>query len=194
MTDNFVYNEQSNNTRFIYTLSEHQRQDCQVCLLHNGLYFSKESKSDEKLCFTETNVLSIARTVFFMYAFNEIPQESMYDIIYSGNLSFNFDERTRVKEHVRFDELIYVLDSVIGDGFCKIARRPIVSLYYIYITKWRFYNYGYRVALPSANDLVDTYRFLKTPISQLSTVSAFILARSNTDYRVPLQQKIKRLQ
>lgn len=191
---NFAYNEQSNNTRFIYTLTGYPRDGVNACRLRNGLYFSKESKSDEKLCFTETNILNISRTIFFMYAFNQIPRDSMYDIIYTGNVEFIFDKNTRVKENVRFDELIYVLDSVLGSGFCRIARRPIVLLYYTYIKKWRFYNYGQRVALPSANDLVDTYRFIKTPITQLSMVSSFILSRTNTDYKVPLQQQVKRLQ
>lgn len=193
-SNKIIYNDQSNKARYIYTLSERCRTNVDFCRLNNGLYFSKETKSDEKLCLTETNVFNLARTVFFMYAFDTRPKESMYDIIYSGTLQFPIDERTRIKESIQFEEILHVLDTVFGTDFCKIAHRPVLLLYYTYVIKWRFYNYGQRVSTPSANDIIDTYRFLKTPISQLSAVSTFILSRTNTDNRIPLQQKIKRLQ
>lgn len=185
-----TYNDQSNKTRYAYTLSEYEP-DGVHCHLTNGLYLSRASRSDEKVILTESMMVSMTRTILFMYITQKLPEESMYDIIYSGHVTHNLLSDNKIIENLTLFELIRELDHLFGERFSKVCRRPITLVYYEYISKLRYYNYGESIASPSARDYVDLYRFIKTPISTLTPITEFILSRNNFDYKSPLQQRVK---
>ncbi|CAI6374715.1 unnamed protein product [Macrosiphum euphorbiae] len=127
----------------------------------------------------------------FQYVYQIAPHESMYDIIYSGSVTHVLKKKTRAIDDLTLLDFTRELDAFFGEGFSKVCARPLTHLYYEYMTKLRYYNYGETVTTPSAQDYVDLYRFIKCPVSKLTAVTEYILSRNNIDYKTPLQQQVK---
>lgn len=187
-----TYNEQSNKTRYIYTLTEYAPESGKPsCHLINDLYISKASRSDERVVITESSMVAMVRTLLFMYVFQTLPEESMYDIVYSGEVNHNLNKKRRAIEDLTLSEFVRELDNFFGKNFSKVVRRPVTLVYYEYLSKIRYFNYGENVKSPSAEDYVDLYRFIKSPVSNLTPLTEFVLSFDNSDYKTPLQQRIK---
>lgn len=186
-----TYNDQSNKTRYAYTLFEREPVGVVCCHLTNNLYLCRVSRSDEKVTLTESMMVSMVRTLLFIHITQELPEESMYDIIYSGRVTHNLKSGYKIIENLTLFELIRELDNLFGEHFSKVCHRPVTLVYYEYISKMRYYNYGESVPAPSAKDYVDLYRFITTRASTLTPLTEFILSRNNFDYKTPLQQRVK---
>lgn len=187
-----MYDAQSNNARFIYTLSLRPKRDDHV-RMSNGFYFSKVTRSDEKLIYTERDMTSIVRTVLFMHVFRLAPCESVKEAIYGGRITYPVDGDITVRQtDLTIGCMRDIVDSVLGERFCTVVSRPLVAVYSEYKYAWRYYGFGHRVALPSAVDIVRLYRFVNLPRCELSPATRFVLSNGD-DHKVPLQGRVKRL-
>lgn len=229
-----MFNRQSNKARTIYTLSNVERflkddntpvindeYSTPRILLNNGYYFTKESRSDEKLLYTEGDIESIVRTILFIHAFRVVPRESTPEMVYSGNVTLTWPNRERYFENVRDDnsdhsndtefcdikyedaplilynqldeisECVRVLDNLLGEGFCLVARRPLQMVHSQYMTAWRYHMLK-SIRMPSAADYIKLYRFINTVNVTYSIPTIFIL-QNTTDNKLPLQSREKRL-
>lgn len=123
---------QSNGARLIYTLGDKPPTTHNTyCLLNNGYYFMKEARSDEKLRYTESEIRGIVRTVIFMYVFDNGPQESMLELINTGEPYTprrTADEMTQLNE-LDVDTMVDLLDRLFGVGFSVVARHAVTHVY-----------------------------------------------------------------
>lgn len=195
ITTTISYYEQSNRARYSFVLSKNQPTDARrlVCRLRTGAYFYMSSRCDESLNVTETSLTAIVRTALFMYVFSTAPTESMYDMVFTGNVNHEFSKTTRAKTNLELTTVVQVLDTLFGRNFCAIAHRPVTVVYYEYHLKWKLYNYGGPVQAPSARNYIETYRFCRVPVQHMTPVTEFVLSRHNLDHKIPLQQSVKRL-
>lgn len=195
-----VYDVQSNKARFIYTISlTPKKTDSEAgsklpVRLANGFYFSKVTRSDEKLIYTEHDMTSVLRTVLCMHVFRLAPCESMQEIIYSGLVTFPDDGAclTVYEPDLSIECISDIVDSLLGKGFCSVVARPLANVYSEYKHAWRYYAFGQPVALPSAVDFIRLYRFVNASNYRLSAATQFVLFNSD-DHKIPLQGRVKRL-
>lgn len=200
-----MYDVQSNKARFIYTISLTPKtpeilSDCSTKLssssvrLVNGFYFSKVTRSDEKLIYTEHDMTSILRTVLCMHVFRLAPCESLQEIVYSGQVTFPDDgaSLTVYTPDLSVQCIVDIVDSLLGKGFCSVVARPLEKVYSEYKHGWRYYAFGRPVALPSAADFIRLYRFVNAPNYRLSAATKFVLFNGD-DHKIPLQGRVKRL-
>lgn len=182
-------NTQSNSARFIYTLNYiPNKNNIEQCKLKNGLYFSKESRSDEKIRFTESDMYSLVRTVLFMHVYHVGPEESIVDIVNTGEVSYAVD--VSIVNHLTVDIIIELLDSLFGDGFARIVRRVVIKCYNEYCTIWKYYPYNPKLHFPSAADYINLAKFVNITECEYAPCELFIITNS-TDYKIPLQQMLK---
>lgn len=187
-----MYSIQSNSARFIYTLSYIKNQNNNnQCRLNTGLYFSKECRSDEKIRFTETELHSIVRTVLFIHVFRTTPDESILEIINTGNITYKSDEQLTVNI-TTLPIFINLLDLLFGKGFATIIRRVATKCYNEYCESWRYYPFNLNIKYPSAADYVNLARFVNLSTCEYGACEKFIITNS-TDNKVPLQQSTKML-
>lgn len=197
-----MYDVQSNKARFIYTISLTPKTTETVSCstkpssvrLVNGFYFSKVTRSDEKLIYTEHDMTSILRTVLCMHVFRLAPCESVQEIIYSGRVTFPDDgaSLTVYNPDLSVQSIVEIVDSLLGKGFCSVVARPLENVYSEYKHAWRYYAFGRPVALPSATDFIRLYRFVNAPNYRLSAATKFVLFNGD-DHKIPLQGRVKRL-
>lgn len=203
--DDNMYDVQSNKARFIYTISlaaskaTDTASEASTVRLVNGFYFSKVTRSDEKLIYTEHDMTSILRTVLCMHVFRITPRESIQDIVYSGLVTFADDDDgggvtplTVYEPDLSVERIVDIVDSLLGKSFCSVVARPLANVYSEYKHEWRYYAFGRPVALPSAADFVRLYRFVNAPNYRLSAATRFVVSNGD-DHKIPLQNRIKRL-
>lgn len=194
------YDIQPNKARFIYTMSlipkynNYQTGRPMSVRLTNGFFFSKVSKSDDRLIYTELDMTSILRTILFTHVFKVAPCESIQDIIYNGQVTFPDDNNfpTNCEHSLSILDIRDIVDSLLGAGFCSVVSRPLKKVYSEYKHMWRYYTFGQSKRLPSALDFVHLYRFVNAPNYKLSAATEFVLSNGN-DHKLPLQGNIKNL-
>lgn len=185
-----MYNIQSNSARFIYTLARTKKQiqkNTPLCLLKNNFYFIKETRSDEKIRFTETDLYAIIRTVLFIQVFQTSPEETLIDIINSGEVA----HKGALKAHcLNLQTFVALVDSLFGIGFAAVASRVITKCYNEYCTNWKYYPYISKVKYPSASDYLNLARFVNVTSSDYGECEKFIIANAS-DHKIHLQQNKK---
>lgn len=187
-----MYSVQSNSARFIYTLNYiHNENNTAQCLLKNGFYFSKESRSDEKIRFTETDMYSIVRTILFMHVFNISPNEDIVEIINTGSVSHTIGDELMVTS-MSLSDMVELLDTMLGEGFSSVSKRVINKCFNEYTICWKYYTCNASIKLPSAADYVNLSKFVNISSCTYGDCERFITTNS-TDHKVPLQQTIKML-
>lgn len=187
-----MYNIQANSARFIYTISSTKPISSGIpyCHLKNGFYFTKEARSDEKVRYTETDMENIIRTVLFIYVFEMSTENSLLDIVNSGEVSYDLDRTIELKNHLSMRRISEILNMLFGNGFSFIVRRAIYKCFGEYTKTWSKYPYVESIALPSALDILKLARFVNAPLSRYTNPTRFILTNT-TDFRVKLQNKVK---
>lgn len=192
-----MYNVQANSARFIYTISstrptiDPKTENVSFCHLKNGFYFTKESRSDEKVRYTETDMENIIRTVLFIYVFEFSTENSLLEIINSGEVSYNLDDRNiEFKNPLTMSCISDILNMLFGDGFSFIVRRVIYKCFREYTTVWSKYPFVNQIRLPSALDYAKLARFVNAPLSRYTLPTRFILSNTN-DFKIKLQNNVK---
>lgn len=201
-----MFNAQANTARFIYTISLKEPLSIDNSIeptsetnnynqkafakLKNGLYFTKEARSDEKVRYTETDIFAIIRTILFIYTFECEPENSLIEIINSGtveyNLSANFQQINRLNIQIAKD----ILDNLFGERFTFITRRMVIKCLNEYYKIWQYYPFIQNIHCPSAQDIVKLARFVNASMATYSSNTLFLLENS-TDNRLPLQSNTK---
>lgn len=189
-----MYSIQSNSARFIYTLNYLPNENNIIqSKLKTGLYFSKQSRSDEKFRYTETDLHSIVRTVLFMHVFQIAPIENAAEITNSGQVSYNITDAELIlpKNILTIDIIVALLDDLFGENFSAVIKRVINKCFLEYCTVWRYYPYNDAILkLPSASDYINLRKFVNTTDCEFGKCEQFIMANS-TDHKIPLQQMHK---
>lgn len=220
-----MYNVQANSTRFVYTLNylpkgnnkDHARSQKIIprpesghtddllidesnatideCRLKNGLYFSKESRTDGKIRFNEQDMEAVVRTVMFIHAFRLTPNQSIADIVQFGSIDYTVGNFLNVQFYP-FESLcnvIYLLDSLFGGHFSAVVRRVIMKCYNEYRLIWLNFQFTeLAVNMPSADDYVKLLRFVNCATYKYSATTQF-LTKNVLDHKIPLQNSIKNL-
>lgn len=191
-----MYNLQANSARFIYTISstkpslDPKYENIPFCHLKNGFYFTKEARSDEKVRYTETDMESIIRTVLFIYVFEVSTEDSLLEIINSGEVTYNLDGPIEIKNNLSMRRINEILNMLFGYGFSFIVRRVIYKCFNEYTNVWSKYPYVDSIKLPSAMDYLKLVRFVNAPLSRYTHPTNFIL--NNTyDFKIKLQNNVK---
>lgn len=156
-------------------------------------YFSKESRSDEKIRYTETDMYSIVRTILFMHAFQIAPNESIVEIINTGQVSHcEMAPNGSVVADLSVQTIVELLDSMFGAGFATVVKRVAGKCYTEYSTVWKFYPYISNIKCPSASDYINLYRFVNASTCEYSACERFITTNTS-DHKIPLQENKKLL-
>lgn len=186
-----IYNDQSNKARYVYTISKECPINTNSCLLYNGLFLYKRPRSDEKFTYNESIIHSIVRTIAFQLYFKCQPKNSFYEIIYTGNVVFDVDLFIVNCHQWSLAEFVCYLDSFFGKNFCNVAKRQVTRVYLEYKKSWRYFKYGCSIKMPSALDVITTYRFLNNINCSFSDTLRFVRSESNLDNKIYLQNRIK---
>jgi len=198
-----MYNFQANTARYIYTISLFDSANTSELLkdpnkpiarLRNGFIFTKEARSDEKIRYTETDLMQIIRTILFLYVFNVKIKTSIVDIINTGEIEYEdlqFDALKSINP-LTINIASQLLNKFFGDNFSFVVRRCILKCYVEYMKIWRFYPYINNCLLPSADDVIKVMRFINTPIDRYTPATLFIVNNS-TDKKIPFQNNTKNL-
>lgn len=183
-----------NGTRLIYSLLNHPpTNNDRFALLNNGYYFTRTTRSDEKIRFTEADMMSILRCSIFMLLFNLSPKNSVYELLVHPETL----ELTPILQDFEFNDSVSLcefcdkLDRLVGVGFSLIVRRPLSRVWWLWLTKYR-YAECLAVHTPSPKDYLILYKFINTTSVHLSA-SAELILFNERDGRVYLQNAIKRL-
>lgn len=163
------------------------------CILNgNKFWFSKEPRSDEKLRFTETDLYEIIRSVLFMYVFNVQPNESMVEIVNTGEVTYPPCLLENVRE-LNPPVAIKLLDKLFGRNFAVVAKRALGKCLLEYETTWRFAHYNFALlGPPSAFEIRKLVKFVNITSATYSIPTQFI--NNNTyDNEIPLQTNYKYL-
>lgn len=195
-----MFNTQANSARFIYTISsikpserKEYKEHVPVCHLRNGFYFTKETRSDEKVRYTELDMESVVRTIMFMYVFEISADECLNEIINSGEVSYTYDDRlVKLKNKINTQILIDLMDSLFGEDFSMITSRVMAKCLHEYNAVWRKLPFRNSVRLPSALDYLKLSRFVNASLSCYTNPTQFILD-NKTDHKIKLQNNIKKL-
>ena len=184
--------DQANGARLIYSLFE-TPPNCVYCRLINGFYFAKIPRSDERVRFTEREMLTITRTVLFMYVFNASPNNSMLDMINFNNMdTVEIDDLSIVPKELTTSTAVHILDTLFGENFSMIVRRPIRMVMMEYIRNWRYYGVGETIQIPSIDDFIKVYRFVNVASPSYSQPTAFV-NNNSADHKIHLQKAKKLL-
>ncbi|ATY70245.1 GrBNV gp61-like protein [Tomelloso virus] len=186
-----MYSIQSNSARFIYTLNYKENQNkSNQCRLKSGLYFSKESRSDEKIRYTETDMYSIMRTILFLYTFRVSPNESLLEIVNTGQVNYHFGSPVVVD--LDLHGLIGLYDTIFGKNFSNVTSRVLNKCFNEYATIWQYFPYENSIKCPSASDFINCAKFVNACVAEYAPCEKFITT-NGTDHKIPLQQAIKKL-
>lgn len=178
-----MYNTQANTARFIYTISASKpsmknknNEHLPVCHLKNGFYFTKESRSDEKVRYTETDIECVVRTVMFMHVFEVSTENSLIEIITTGQCTYDFEHADLMpKNELNARVVVELLDTLFGDNFATIVRRVISKCMQEYNMLWRNYPYTTNVKVPCALDYLKLARFVNMSLSCYAEPTLYIL-------------------
>lgn len=187
-------NSRSNGSRFVYVMTEQSSiKDSigkhKVCL-PNGFILEKRPKSDELLRYTERDIRSIIRTIIFIHVFPELtPRESLEDLVFEGrSYSFAENNNTYNINDISLEQMVRILDTLLGTGFCRIARHSVTEMYHEYMNDWRYYRFGRHVYAPSTRDYVRLARFVNAATCRYSKMSEFV-NRNADDNKIPFQTR-----
>lgn len=188
-----MFNVQANTARFIYTISRPDQSKVtnlyDYAQLNNGFILSKEARSDEKVRYTENNMFAIIRTALFMYVFEWQPQESVVDLVNTGELSdASLVLHTSTPNLLDIKVARQLLDHLFGKGFSRITRRVVGKCMSEYLNVWRCYPFhrSSRLRLPSVADFLKLIRFVNASTCDYSEITLFLL-ENTTDHRIPNQ-------
>lgn len=188
---------QANSARYIYTLHEGLdaiRGGEIFCKLRNAqdFYLTKETRSDEKVRFTEDYMTSVVRTVLFTHAYDIVPDNSMDDILKTGLVRFgDTGPRKLVNPLHSILECINILDTLLGEHFSRLCSRPVSQIYNSSVFhEWNLSNYFTLVQYPSALDYVRLFRLVNVPYTSHTDCTMFV-TRNATDFNIRLQQNCK---
>lgn len=172
-----MFSLQTNNARFVFTI--HNKLDkCKndYCKLINGFYFTKETRTDYMLVFTENYIKSIIRTLLFMYVFKWSPGTSIDSIKNNGLVNQSSGEFIDLNCFTAMS----LIDGLLGHGFCRIALKPFENVLNEYYKHWRYFRFGEVVQTPSAFEVVTLYEFLNIGCSDLTESSIYISNNSSS--------------
>lgn len=172
------YDRQSNKARFTYTLSNENHEKLNIPCSHliNNFCFRRETKSDEKLIIYERDVTAIVRTLLMIHVFRLEVKESLYDILYTGSVSFKNENKLMLYEdNLSIEDIILLFDNMIGENFSKVVERSLMSVYVEYCESWKYFNFGASVNFPSAADYIRIYRFFTISTPFLSDTLRYIV-------------------
>lgn len=184
-----------NGTRLIYSLlTKPPSNNDRFALLNNGYYLVRTTRSDEKLRFTEPNMVSIINCILYMILFNISPQSSIFELMIDPLNINNFtpvSDKFEFNDSVKLCDFCDILDKLFGVGFSLIARRPIAKIWQLWLTQLR-YKSCYRIRTPSVKDYLTLYRFMNVTMTNLSATAELLTFNTN-DGRVYLQNAVKKL-
>lgn len=190
---------QANSARYIYTLHETLetvRKGEPYCKLRNSphFYLTKEARSDEKIRFTENYMTSVVRTILFMHAFDTVPENPIDDILYKGVVWYADTAPTELVNPLHsLVECALILDTLLGEGFSTVCRRPLSEVYNrCWAKEWKYSDYYKQVQMPSALDYVRLIRLVNVTYASHTDCTMFA-TRNATDLNIKLQQNCKRL-
>ncbi|AYP97944.1 GrBNV gp61-like protein-like protein [Mauternbach virus] len=183
-------NSTQSHIKNIINTTKHRRQ--RYCKLNSNYYLLKAPRSDEKIRYTESDMYSIVRTVLFMYCYEMSPNESLNEIINTGEISFDLNQTPNHIKLMNISTMVQLLDSLFGDNFSYVVSRVLIKCLDEYNHLWRFYPYRSKIIFPSARDFVKLARFMNITTFKYSKVTQFMLNNS-MDHKVPLQNNIKLL-
>lgn len=188
-----VHTEQPNSVRLIYTLSRHPPK-YRYCLLKTGFYLAKVPRSDELMRFTETDMFAIVRTMLFVHVFGVTATDPMLDMINSGHMRDIANETlfAQTPKPLTVKLACAILDSLFGENFSTIVRRPVRRVMLEYTQIWRYFKVGVTISLPSTSDFIKIYRFGNVISPEYSDATAFV-NNNLLDHKVFLQGAVKRL-
>lgn len=183
---------QSNDARFIYTVSKERPQSV-ACKLKSGLYLSKSCKSNEKIKFTETDMYSLIYTVMFFQVFQVSTSDSYAMIIKSGQITYSDQQvlEGRCAMQLSILDVTTLLDDTFGQHFSCLTKRAIFKWNIEYNTSLRMYPFNVsKIQMPSASDIIKLHRFVNMGSIEYTSIVNFITS-SNTKW--PLQGAVKQL-
>lgn len=192
-----TYSEPSNGVRSIYTISEHEPKNTTGAFakLINGLYFYKVARSDELMRYTETDVRTIIRVILFVYVFSISPNESIIELINTGTFSRWIEEEDIdqiVCQELTLEIASYILDATLGENFSTVAKHSVALVFEEYMLRWRYFQTGYSVNAPSADDYIRVFRFVNVPLATYTPATRFVNTNTH-DHRILLQGTVKSL-
>lgn len=154
--------QQLNTQRFVYTITKKLHKNS--IKLNTGVYFSKMSRSDELIKYTESNMESIVKVLLYFI------------------LQYNYT-------NVSILHFVNMVDKLFGYGFCMIIRRPIQIVF----ENYRLTNLS-RMTLfvPSELQFLMLNNFIWNTYTSYSFNDAFILQNSN-DHKKQIQSNSKNL-
>lgn len=199
-----MINVQANSARFIYTISTevppsvnnttttNDKTRNVYAKLHNGFYLKKEARSDEKVRYTENDLFAIVRTVLFIYTFECEPDNSLLEIVNSGQVHYALSDDFRQVNDLNIQIAKDIVDRVFGEGVALVVRRVLNKCLLEYHDIWQYYPFATNLKLPSAQDIVKMARFVNASMSTYSSTTLFLL-ENTTDNKIPLQSNCKNL-
>jgi len=171
----------------------HNHYQQKYCKLKTNYYLSKVPRSDEKIRYTETDMYSMVRTVLFMYCYEMTPQESLNEIINTGEITFDMATLPKQIKLLNMTIITELLDSLFGENFSHVIGRVLIKCLDEYRNFWRFYPYIPKITFPSALDFVKMSRFMNITMFKYSQVTQFML-NNTMDHKIPMQNNVKHLQ
>lgn len=183
-------NKNDNTSTFLNTIKPSSNNFLGQCQLTNGYYFNKEPKSDEKLYYTEKDITQIIRTIILIHVFEIKIKETINDVVFNQDITILHTQSKPINT-LNIQILIKVVDSLLGTGFCSIAKRPVMTVYAQYMNIWRYYDFGQAVALVSATDIINLYQFYNIANTKLCGATQFVIENSTDN--APTQSLIKHI-
>lgn len=171
-----MYNSQSNKARYVYVISDILKDS--YIKLKNNKYFGKESKSNEKLFFTENEIKRIIRTLCFSYVFQVYPKSSIHDMLVLGTSEFNECSNSRINiiPYITLHELVEFIDYVFGENFTTIAQRPLQQVLYEFKIVWQnAILYSNKIYQPTINDYILLHKFYNINKTEYSDALKIVL-------------------
>lgn len=160
------------------------------CKLKTNYYLTKVARSDEKIRYTETDMYSLVRTVLFMYCYQISPQESLNEIINTGNITYDYNLIPHNLQLLTLKNAVELLNQLFGDNFANVVSRMVIKCIDEYNYSWRLYPYNSKILFPSALDFIKLARFMNITTFKYSKATQLMLNNS-LDHKIPLQSNIK---
>lgn len=164
------FTQQTNDQRLIYTIKSTKSQ--YSIKLKNGLYFSKESRSDEMIKYREKDLNIIFRTLIYLIVFSANTTTDLKLLLQTEKLKFEYG-------HFKvclISEIAKTIDKLFGKGFCMVCRKALEYAYYTYRSNW-LKNIN-NVKKPSVYDYLVLNRFFNNCIDKYNEQTFFILNNS----------------
>lgn len=162
--------QQTNDQRLIYTIKSTKSK--YSIKLKNGLYFSKESRSDEMIKYRENDLKIIFRTLIYLIVFSANTTTDLKLLLNTEKLTFKYG---KIK-FCMISEFVKIIDKLFGKGFCMVCRKALEQSYFIYKSNW-LKNIN-NVKQPSVYDYLVLNRFFNNCTDKYNEQTFFILNNS----------------